>query len=382
MDLPLYHWRAQLAAIKLRMVARASELLGDASVQAAFLRLCGARIGSGSSLSEQVMLPETVEIGRDCFFASGNTLTSVVVDQGRLQIPTRTVVGDRVFLGNTNHISEGMPSGVFAGLHTWLPSRPAQDGASFFGNPAMRFSRPSAQEGEEVIRRGEVCWYHFSTSVVDLFFWQTLKSVESSVGFICGRLAWSSDVGSWSELLAELVIFAAVSVLSWYLMHLRFSNMIYNDRAPLRNRFYSAVIMRWFSANKIRKVFPSPFKTAGTMYHAAFMRAMGVQVGQRFFSPNEDVMIDPPFGRLGDDVTIDYDAQVRQHSFEDNVLKWGPNWVGSGTTILQGGCLAMCDAGEGVVLRRGSVTWKDMILEPDQEYEGAPAVPVQGPEQV
>jgi len=380
MDLPLHSVRAQLAALKIRMAARASEALGDASVQAFFLRCCGARVGRGSSMSEQIMLPETVEVGKGCFFASGNTLTSMIVDQGRLRIPTRTVVGDGAFLGNTNHISEGLPADGFAGLHTWLPScpKPESGDALFFGNPAMRFARPAAGEaGHAVGSRCQVCWYHFSTSVVDVLFWPVLKSQEGALAFVLGRLLFPTLATGW-QAVAETLCFASITMLVWYLMHIRFSNWIYNDRAPLQNRFYSPVVMRWFSANKIRKVFTSPFRTAGTMWQAPFMRAIGVQVGARFFSPNEDVMIDPPFARVGDDVTVDYDAQVRQHSFEDMTLKWGPNWVGSGATILQAGCLAMCDAGEGSVLRRGSVTWKDMMLEPGQEYDGAPAVAVDG----
>jgi len=377
MDLPLYSMRAQLAAVKIRIVARSSQSLGDASVQAAFFRWCGARVGRGSSMSEQIMLPETVEIGEGCFFASGNTLTSLVVDQGRLKIPTKTILGDRSFLGNSNHISAGLPADGFAGLHTWLPDRaePEHGGASFFGNPAMHFARAAAAEGDAAAHCGEVCWYHFSTSIVDVFFWGILKSQEASLGFILCRLLFPRLCFGW-EAVVETVIYAAITVLGWYMMHVRFCNWIYNDRVPLRNHFYSGAVMRWFNANKIRMVFTCPFQSAGTMWHATFMRAVGIQVGERFFSPNEDVMIDPPFARLGDDVTVDYDAQVRQHSFEDMVLKWGPNLVGSGTTLLQGSCLAMCDAGEGVVLRPGSVTWKDMTLESGQEYDGAPAMPV------
>mmetsp|Transcript_73514 Transcript_73514/g.189633 ORF Transcript_73514/g.189633 Transcript_73514/m.189633 type:complete len:100 (-) Transcript_73514:54-353(-) len=87
-------------------------------------------------------------------------------------------------------------------------------------------------------------------------------------------------------------------------------------------------------------------------------------------------MIAPPFGRLGDDITVDYDGQIRQHSFEDDMLKWGPNYIGNGTTIVQAGIVAMSDTAERVILLRGSVTWKGQLLEPDTAYEGAPAQPV------
>lgn len=40
-------------------------------------------------------------------------------------------------------------------------------------------------------------------------------------------------------------------------------------------------------------------------------------MGKRFFCMNELVLVDAPFTDIGDDVTVDYDGQVRCHSFED-----------------------------------------------------------------
>jgi len=174
---------------------------------------------------------------------------------------------------------------------------------------------------------------------------------------------------------AEVAIFAAIRVLTWLLVPIGFCGVIYNDRMPLSAPYYSTVITRWFNANKIRRVFKRPFRTAGSFWDASVLRLMGVHVGRRYFSPNDDVMIDPPFGRLGDDVTVDYDGQVRQHSFEDDVLKWGPYRVGNGTNISQAGMVAMSDCADNVTLLRGSVTWKGQVLEAGT-YEGAPAAPV------
>jgi len=386
-DLPLYGIRAQIAALKMRMVCKASAHLGDASIQAWFLGLCGAKIGHGTSMAEQLMLPETVEVGRNNFWASGNTLTSVEVDQGRFKVPSKTVLDDDVFLGNSNHIVEGLPSTTFAGLHTWVPKRPwKSDDASvaFFGNPAMRFAR-AASEGNAGLLDGtclQLFHYHFSTTVIDLFFWPALQACLQTLPIVLVRYLFPSSLEHPWQLLVEVAIFSVNTLLWWYLINVRFCNWIYNDRLPLENEFFSRPVMRWFNANKARKTFQTPFKAAGVIaWHSRMMRLHGTQVGSRFFSPNEDVMIDAPFGRLGDDVTIDYDAQVRQHSFEDNLLKWGPYWIGNGTTLLQGACVAMSETGEYTELRPGSVTWKGQKLDSHQIYEGAPAAPI-GPASV
>ena len=57
--------------------------------------------------------------------------------------------------------------------------------------------------------------------------------------------------------------------------------------------------------------------------------------------------MDAPFTEVGDDVTLDYDGQVRCHSFEDFRLKFTTFKIGHGVTIMTGASVAMCDAGDG-----------------------------------
>ena len=91
---------------------------------------------------------------------------------------------------------------------------------------------------------------------------------------------------------------------------------------------------------------------------------------------NELVLVDAPFTEIGDDVTVDYDGQVRCHSFEDFRLKFTHYSVGNRVTIMSGASVAMCHAGDGAVLRPGSLSWKGSNLEPGTVYEGAPAAAV------
>eukprot|EP00435_Cladocopium_sp_Y103_P007278 s1855_g2.t1 len=106
---PLTHWRAQLAGLKMSMVLQAAEMLADASIVPAFIRLCGAKMGPGCVMGLQVTLPETLEVGQKSFFATGNILTSVDVDRGQFKVPCITYMGNQTFLGNHNHLPEGLP---------------------------------------------------------------------------------------------------------------------------------------------------------------------------------------------------------------------------------------------------------------------------------
>jgi len=379
MDQDAHSFRGQIAAIKTCLATGASHLLLNASVQASFLRLCGAKIGPGSSLSEQSLLPETVEMGKGCFLASKNTLTSLELDQGRLRIPCKTILGDNVFMGNGNHIVESLPSDSFAGLNTWMPKQ-VEDGTGggFFGNPAMRFGRPAGQTDMNSIQasRWELLRFFLSTSVLDILVWPCLKALETVLLFLLS--IWIiPTITNLGLFVAVVAIFAVGTELFWYLFAVRLCNSIYNDRLPLVNDAISVPVLSWYTAEQITQHFKSPFKLGGTiMWHSCMLRAKGSQVGLRFFSPNEEPFNDAPFARVGDDVTIDYDAEVRQHSFEDLRLKWGPNHIGSGTSLLHGSLLAMCDASDYVVLMPSSVTFKGQHLEADAVYEGAPAEPV------
>ena len=46
--------RAQIAALKMSMVLQASEMLADASIVPAFIRMCGATFGHGCAMGLQV----------------------------------------------------------------------------------------------------------------------------------------------------------------------------------------------------------------------------------------------------------------------------------------------------------------------------------------
>jgi len=162
------------------------------------------------------------------------------------------------------------------------------------------------------------------------------------------------------------------------LLAVLFAGLLYNDRLPKSSHHHSLVVTRWNNAVNIRKVFACPFSTAGTRWHATVLRLFGAHIGKGFFSPEEIsmVMIDPPFCRLGDDITIDWDGQIRNHSFEDHRLKYSIHHVADRTTLLQGSMLSMSDTKEGATLGRKAVTWKGQVLEAGQRYVGTPAMAV------
>lgn len=376
---PLTHWRAQIAGLKMSMVLQAAEMLADASIVPAFIRLCGAKMGPGCVMGLQVTLPETLEVGQKSFFATGNILTSVDVDRGQFKVPCITYMGNQTFLGNHNHLPEGLPDNSFCGVGTWLPKRPTEPNMSYFGNPAMKFRRLSSQAAGNVNQGPEKAhflarfWHHFSTSVMDVFLYRGVQGSTTAMAFVASRMVCPFVSEVW-EPVNLLLIYIGFALGSWYLFSVVLGNLLFNGHAPRSNAYYSTTVTRWFTAlTAQQRVFKLPFQTAGSRWQAPILRLLGARVGKRFFCMNELVLVDAPFTEVGDDVTVDYDGQVRCHSFEDFRLKFVHYKIGHRVTIMSGASVAMCDAGDGAVLRPGSLTWKGSNLEPNTVYEGAPA---------
>jgi len=374
--------RAQIAALKMSMVLQASEMLADASVVPAFIRLCGATFGHGCAMGLQVTLPETLVVGNGCFFATGNILTSVDVDRGQFKVPCITYMSDHTFLGNHNHLPQGLPEGSFCGVGTWLPERPTEPNMSYFGNPAMKFRRLSSQAGAGVNQGPEPAsclarfWHHFSTSILDVFLYRGVQGMVTAAAFVTSRVL-VPDITGLGQAFEVLGIYIAFALGSWYVFSVLLGNLLFNGSAPRSNAYYSTTVTRWFTAlTAQQRVFKLPFQTAGSRWQAPILRLLGAKVGRRFFCMNELVLVDAPFTEIGDDVTVDYDGQVRCHSFEDFRLKFTGYKIGNGVTIMSGASVAMCDAGDGAVLRPGSLTWKGSNLVPGGTYEGAPAAAV------
>ena len=216
-------------------------------------------------------------------------------------------------------------------------------------------------------------WHHFSTSVLDVFLYRGVQGAVTACAMLTSRLMFPMITATW-EIFVLLLVYIAFALVSWYLFSVVLGNLLFNGSTPASNAYYSLTVTRWFTAlTAQQRVFKLPFQTAGSRWQAPILRLLGARVGKRFFCMNELVLVDAPFTEIGDDVTVDYDGQVRCHSFEDFRLKFTHYNVGNRVTIMSGASVAMCNAGDGAVLRPGSLSWKGSHLVPDTVYEGAPA---------
>merc|ERR1711874_371605 len=101
-------------------------------------------------------------------------------------VPSETVFGDDVFLGNWNHVPAGLPDNALCGMRTCLPQMPSE-GASFFGAPPVAFKRPAGTEEGSAPTCLAKFWHHFSAGFLDVFFWDCLNVLCLISAFVTCR---------------------------------------------------------------------------------------------------------------------------------------------------------------------------------------------------
>ena len=218
-----------------------------------------------------------------------------------------------------------------------------------------------------------MCWHHFSTSVIDPFILPGLQGMLVTTSFVVSRSLFPVIANVWDVFMVTL-IYLVMNIMPWLFCSVFLGNILHNGSIPTSSNFYSTIVTQWITAIRLQKLlFLSPFRALGTKWHACLLRLEGARIGKGFFCLNEKALIDAPFTSIGDDVIMDYGAEIRCHSFEDHQLKFSSVTIGDRATIMAGAKVAMCNVGEGTVLRPASVTWKGRHLEAGTFYQGAPA---------
>ena len=148
--------------------------------------------------------------------------------------------GDHTFLGNHNHLPQGLPEGSFCGVGTWLPERPTEPNMSYFGNPAMKFRRLSSQAGAGVNQGPEPAscparfWHHFSTSILDVFLYRGVQGMVTAAAFVTSRVL-VPDITGLGQAFEVLGIYIAFALGSWYVFSVLLGNLLFNGSAPRSN---------------------------------------------------------------------------------------------------------------------------------------------------
>ena len=340
-----------------------------------WLRLAGMRVGRGCEISTIAdVVPETITIGEESFFADGIYLGGPIVHRGTVTVGD-TSLGRGTFLGNHVVIPAGasLPDGLFVGVCTVADATQARVDTSWFGKPPLELPRRDVVKVDPRLTHHPGAVRYFNRLI-----WESLRFALPILplavaslwmwGVTFADVAWPVALFVVAPAMTMVAIVAeclAVVALKWLLLG--------RARAG-QHPLWSCWCSRWdflYVAWQFCALRPLA-ALEGTLFLAVYLRMMGVRIGRRVvLGPGMAQFADPDMIVIEDDATVN--ANYQAHSFEDRVLKLAPVVVRRGATVGESAVVFYgADVGEKAWVAPNSVVMKNERLDADRSYGGCP----------
>ncbi|MFM7260162.1 MAG: amino acid adenylation domain-containing protein, partial [bacterium] len=363
------------------LVEGAGKWLSGTIMWPMWLNLAGARIGRGCEISTVTdVVPSTVEIGRETFFADGIYLGGPTLHAGTAMIePVR--LEESCFVGNHAVLPAGtrMARETLVGISTRGDGLPDEAGTSWFGHPVFRLPKreivamPRELTHEPTLLRRVNRWMwelaRFALPIgpvfVALTMYRVLEFAHERTDSLAFRLGWLP----LALLTSCAVLAASVLIAKWLLV---------GRVKPGTHALWSCWCSRWDYLYVMWGMWASlPLASLeGTLLLVGYLRLMGCRIGRRaLLGSGFSHVVDPDMLRFGDDVTVQ--ALFQAHTFEDRVLKIdyvdieNGATVGANTVLLYGARI-----GRDTIVEPHSVVMKRETLVEGTRYEGVPTQPI------
>jgi len=371
--------RAALSTwLRTGMVQSAGIWLSGSLFWPPWLRLAGMRIGRGAEVSTIIdVLPETVTIGAESFFADGIYFCQPRHHRGTVTVAA-TRLGPHSFLGNHALVTAGhdYPEGFFLGVSTVAGSPQAEQGGDWFGHPPLRLPRR-----EVVAADHRLTYQPDALHVATRLFWELARFGLPALPLGLTLLWWSWILSLGSRVApATMALLAAPAITATMLVLpplaiVALKWLLLGRVKPGRHAFWSCWCGRWdllFMAwgQWARGILGG---LEGTLLLNAFLRLTGMPIGRRVvLGPGFTQVVDPDMLHLGDDATVACNFQA--HSFEDRVLKIDHLHIGPGATVGPGAVVFYgAEIGAGAQVAPHAVVMKHDHLAGGRAYEGHPS---------
>ena len=363
------------------LVEAAGKWLSGTLMWPMWLNLAGARIGRGCEISTVTdVVPSTVEIGPETFFADGIYLGGPTLHAGTATIQPVTL-GGSCFVGNHAVLPSGtrLARETLVGISTRGSGLPDEAGASWFGHPVFRLPRREIVEAPRELTHDPPL-----VRRINRWLWE-LARFALPLGPVLLALVWfrAMELASATQSTAffrlvtlPLGVLASLALLVLAILAMKW--LLVGRVKPATHPLWSCWCSRWdflYVAWGMWAAVPLSF-LEGTLMLVAYLRAMGCRIGRRaLLGSGFAHVVDPDMLHFGDDVTVQ--ALFQAHTFEDRVLKVDHVHIRDGATVGANTVLLYgADIGAGAVVEPHSVVMKREVLVAGTRYEGVPTQPV------
>ena len=299
-----------------------------------WLRLLGAKIGSGVEASTVLLLPKMTSVGDGAFLADDTMIASYELRAGWMRIE-RARVGKRAFLGNSGMAGPGrsVPKDGLVAVLSATPAK-AKKGSSWLGSPPVKLRR-SPDEGDSARTFAPPLRLKVARALVELCrLVPTILTFAIGIGVLL-TLEWLVVELGWvaAGALSGIVLLAAGAVAGglavagkWLLVgrirkveHPLWSTFVWRNEVV--DAFVEMVAAPWFAR-----------AATGTSVLNLWLRALGAQIGrgvwcESYWLPEADLV------SLETGATVNRGCVVQTHLFHDRIMRMDTVVLGTGSTL-------------------------------------------------
>jgi non-ribosomal peptide synthetase-like protein len=342
-----------------------------------WLRLLGAKVGSGVEASTVLLVPKLTTIAPGAFLADDTMVACYELGGGWMRIG-RAKIGRRAFLGNSGIAGPGrtVPRDGLVAVLSSTP-RKAKRGSSWLGNPPTRLRR-------RVTDSDEARTFHPPARLIlARSLWEVLRLVPVFVSawIALGVLGTLTALWLWAGpgvtlLLSALVLMAAGVVAAlvstaakWLLVgrirvseHPLWSSFIW--RNEVSDTFVEMVARPWFAQN-----------ASGTPALALWLRSLGARIGrgvwcESYWLPEADLV------NLAAGSSVNRGCVVQTHLFHDRIMQLDTVSIGAGGTLGPNSViLPAARIDENATVGPGSLVMRGERVPTDSLWSGNPIAP-------
>ena len=334
-------------------------------------RLLGVRLGRHAEVSTAVAhAPDLLEIGDDAFIADAASLGAPRFSRGTVEL-SETSIGKRSFIGNSAVVPGGrrIDDDCLVGC---LSSAPAESrpGKSWFGSPAVELPQRQSSAAfslEETFRpRPALIARRLAIESLRVLLPPTIMVVLT-----CLTL---SAADSLPLALVPLPGIAAGAAAALFVVAMKW--LLMGRYRPAEKPLWSGFVWRTELVTALHENLADPLfneMLMGTPFAPWFYRALGARIGKRVWL-GTSYFTEYDLVEIGDDASIDEEATIQTHLFEDRVMKMSRIRIGDRCTV-GAGAVVLYDSTmrDGAGLGPLSLLMKGETLPAASSWQGSPA---------
>jgi non-ribosomal peptide synthetase-like protein len=334
-------------------------------------RLLGVRLGRHAEVSTAAAhAPDLIEIGDDAFIADAASLGAPRFSRGTVEL-SETSIGKRSFIGNSAVVPGGrrIDDDCLVGCLSTAPAE-SRPGKSWFGSPAVELPQRQSSAAfslEETFRpRPALIARRLAIESLRVLLPPTVMVVLT-----CLTL---SAADSLPLALVPLPGIAAAAPAALFVVAMKW--LLMGRYRPAEKPLWSGFVWRTELVTALHENLADPLfneMLMGTPFAPWFYRALGARIGKRVWL-GTSYFTEYDLVEIGDDASIDEEATIQTHLFEDRVMKMSRIRIGDRCTV-GAGAVVLYDSTmrDGAGLGPLSLLMKGETLPAASSWQGSPA---------